>query len=73
MSDPVRAALQAVIDTHGDGWTVSDYVVTMGLERLEAGELETTPWWYAPPTQAEWVTDGLIMALEDMRAEVEAD
>lgn len=74
MSDPIRAAIQQLLDDYGDGWTVSDFVVVMGLERVTRdGELETMPWWCAPPQQAEWVTDGLIIALDDMRNRVELD
>lgn len=75
MSDPVRDALQQILDGCGDGWALSDYVVVMGLERVGSdGELETMPWWMAPARQASWVTDGLIVALDDMRhTQVEQD
>ncbi|WP_044109866.1 hypothetical protein [Mycobacterium canetti] len=68
-SDPIRAAIQQLLDDYGDGWTLADYVVAMGLECVTAdGTIETTPWWHAPPQQAEWVTDGLLVALTEMRA-----
>ncbi|MGV7585212.1 DUF7213 family protein [Mycobacterium kansasii] len=75
MRDPIRVAIQELLDSYGDGWAISDYVVVMGLERVGAdGELETMPWWHTPPRQAQWVTDGLIVALDDMRnADVEQD
>jgi hypothetical protein len=67
MSDPVREAIQTILDACGDGWTLDSYCVVMGLERVNsAGEIETTPWWTAPSSQAEWVTDGLIIALDRM-------
>jgi hypothetical protein len=69
VSDPVRAALQQILDACGDGWTVADYCVVMGLERVNSdGEIETTPWWTAPTQQATWITDGLIIALDRMHA-----
>lgn len=69
MNDPVRAAIQQVLDSHEDGWALSDYVVVMGLERVGSdGELETMPWWMVPARQASWVTDGLIVALDQMRS-----
>jgi hypothetical protein len=74
VTDPIKTAIQTVLDQHGDGWTCSDFVVAIGLERVDSdGELETMPWWYAPKAQAEWVTDGLIIALDSMRNPVEAD
>lgn len=73
-ADPIRTAIQQVLDAYGDGWTIADFVVVMGLERVSStGELETMPWWCAPPQQAEWVTDGPIVALDDMRNQVEMD
>lgn len=72
MTDPLRAAIQQLLDDHGDGWAVADYIVVMGLERVGSdGELETMPWWTAPHSQASWVTDGLIVALDDMRSSVQ--
>jgi hypothetical protein len=73
--DPLRSAIQQMLDACGDGWTVADYLCVIGLERVGAdGELETMPWWMAPDRQASWVTDGLIVALDDMRRNsVEAD
>lgn len=67
MSD-IRAALQAMLDQHGDGWQVAQFVVALGLERVNAdGELESSPWIYAPAQQPEWQTDGLMDAAMELR------
>ena len=31
-----------------------------GIERVVDGEIEATSWYWAPPSQPEWMTDGLI-------------
>jgi hypothetical protein len=74
VDDPLRAAIQQTLDILGDGWTLASYVCVMGLERVGGdGTLETIPWWTTPAGQAQWVTDGLIIALDDMRCTVEQD
>ena len=63
----IRAAVQALLDAEGDGWHIAQYVVCMGLERVNsAGEIESTPWLWAPPSQADWMTAGLIESALDM-------
>lgn len=70
----IAAAIQSLLDREGDGWHLRDWVVVVGLERINAaGEVETTPWMSAPVSQPDWVTDGLIAAGEDMRANAEID
>ena len=66
----VRAAVQALLDTiDADGWCVAQLVLCMGLERVNgAGDIESTPWVWAPKSQAEWMTDGLIETALNMRA-----
>jgi len=67
--DPIRAGIQHALDSIGDGWNAAHYVVCLGLERVTSdGELETCPFWFAPPEQADYITDGLLMAVEDARA-----
>ncbi len=57
-----------MLDAHGDGWQVAQYMIALGLERVDSdGRLETTPWVYAPPEQPEWQTDGLLEAAMDLR------
>ena len=74
MSD-IRAAIQAVLDSYGDGWQVAQYVACLGLERVNSdGELESSPWILAPPQQPEWMTDGLLEAALEMRhTDIDAD
>ncbi len=64
----VRAAIQVVLDAAGDGWHVAQFVISMGLERVTTdGDLEATSWLWAPPHQAEWMTDGLLDSAREMR------
>lgn len=61
----VAEALQLLLDTEGDGWTLSAYVIAMGLERVTAdGSIESIPWSYAAPNQPCWATTGLLDELD---------
>lgn len=61
----VERALQLVLDA-GDGWTLSAYVVALGLERvLPDGTIESIPWSFAAPNQPVWATRGLLDELDD--------
>lgn len=66
-SDRVRKALQDLLDAEGDGWHMSHFVVILGLERLDDGELVTSAWLTSPVGQPDYVTDGLITAAQDLR------
>lgn len=72
-ADPIRAAIQGALDSCGDGWTVSQYVVVMGLERINDGAIEATAWMWSPPGQPDWMTAGLLDAAMDMRERAELD
>jgi hypothetical protein len=61
MSEPIREAIQAFLDTIGDGWTVTNFCIPMGIERVNAGEFESTVWMYEPPFQPNYTTDGLLL------------
>lgn len=64
----LRAAIQALLDD-GQGWQLTHYVVAMGIERMNSeGKIESAAWLAAPDSQAEWITDGLIAAADEMRA-----
>lgn len=64
----VRAAIQAVLDKVGDGWQLGpSFVVAMGLERIVGGELEAVAWYMTPQGQADWATDGLLLAVIAVR------
>lgn len=70
----IRAALQKLINADGEGWQVSDFVIAVGLQRLQAdGTLDSTPWVWAPPNQPEWHTDGLLRAAQELRDDAEID
>jgi hypothetical protein len=70
LTDRIRQAVQAVIDAEeGEGWTVTQYVVAMGLERIHDARIESCGWIWAPPDQADWMTVGLLEAGLEMRAE----
>lgn len=72
--DAIRAAIQQLLDEAGDGWQLAHFVVAVGLERVTSdGVVETTPWWLAPKQQAEYVSDGLLLAVEEMRSAIEAE
>ena len=69
MIDSLRAAIQAVVDADPEGWTVNHWVIAIGLERVTAdGDVESTPWWIAQPGQPEYVTDGLLHRVDEIRA-----
>ncbi len=46
---------------------MSHFVVILGLERLDDGELVTSAWLTSPVGQPDYVTDGLITAAQDLR------
>jgi hypothetical protein len=70
LTDRIREAVQAVIDAEeGQGWTVAQWVVAMGLERiLSDGTMEGCSWYLGPPEQADWITAGLLEAALETRA-----
>jgi hypothetical protein len=64
----IHDAIQAMLDAHGDGWHCAQYVVCMGLERVNAdGEVESLAWLWAPSEQPDWQTDGLLDAVTALR------
>ena len=72
--DELLSAIQAVLDAAGDGWTVNQFVVSMGIERITSdGELESTTWWTAPRDQPEWQTTALLNQTLDDRANQDCD
>lgn len=71
----VRASVQAILDASDDpGWQVAQFVICMGLERVTAdGDLESSAWLWAPPRQADWMTDGLLESATDLRCCADID
>jgi hypothetical protein len=55
-----------MLDAEGDGYVVGPLVISMGLERVADDGVESTHWIWTPPGQARWVTEGLLIAAEDM-------
>ena len=70
----IRKAIQQMLDAHGDGgWQCAQFVIVMGLERVTSeGRIESTPWIFTPRDQPEWMTDGLLEAGTNLRADAEA-
>lgn len=68
MTDPIREAIQRLLlDAAGDGWSATQYVIVMGLEKIHPdGSLESTAWHYAPTDQPDWQTAGLLDHALDM-------
>lgn len=66
--DRVRDAIQsAILDAAGDGWTLGQYVICMGLQRLESdGSVASTAWVWSPLGQPTWQSLGLLEAGQDM-------
>lgn len=59
--DKIREAIQEFLDTEGDGWTLTQFVIAMGLQRINSdGSLESIAWYHAPDGQADWQTSGLL-------------
>lgn len=65
----LRAALQLLLDEEGDGYSVTQHIVCMGVERLGAdGDIQSGAWSWAPPDQPEWMTTGLLEEVINSRA-----
>lgn len=62
MTDPIREAIQRyLLDAAGDGWSVTQFVLAMGLERINSdGAVESTAWYWAPEGQPTWQTTALL-------------
>jgi len=75
LHDRIREAVQAVLDAEeNQGWTVAQWVVAMGLERIVSdGTMESCSWLMGPPDQAYWMTTGLLEAAFDLHGSAEVD
>ena len=71
MSTParkIREAIQALLDAEGDGWTVTEFVIVMGIERFDAaGNIEADDWTWSPTEQPDWKNAGLLTTAFDKR------
>ena len=69
----VRHYIQQLLNNAGDGWSLGQYVLCLGLERVTSeGQLECTAWVWSPPGQADWMSDGLLQACIDLRQSCDA-
>ncbi len=69
----LRAAIQRLLDESGDGWVVDQFVVSLGLQRMNGDHVESTAWVWAPGEQPDWQTDGLLQAALDLRADADIE
>jgi hypothetical protein len=72
--DRLRATLQYLLDCEGDGWQLAHYTVLLGLQKIDSNDAVTnTTWMIVPLDQPDYVTDGLVRAAEDMRANADIE
>ena len=66
--DAVRDAIQSrILDAEGDGWSLTQYVICMGLQRINPdGVVESTAWVWSPTGQPDWQSLGLLEVGQDM-------
>lgn len=68
MKDIIRESIQAMLDTYSDGWSLSHFVIPMGLERVNSeGFIESVVWLYSPTSQGEYITNGLLLEAEALQ------
>ena len=68
----LRNAIQKLLNQEGDGWVLNEFVMALGLQKLNSeGDIESTAWVWAPADQPDWITDGLLRAASELR--VDAD
>ena len=73
--DRLRAALQSLLDSDDpDGWLLTHYVIIMGCNKMTAdGKVTNTAWMVAPDGQADYITQGLMAAADEMQANAEIE
>jgi hypothetical protein len=72
----LRNAIQKLLNQEGDGWVLNEFVIALGLQKMNSeGEVESTAWVWAPADQPDWITDGLLRAASELRedADIETD
>ena len=71
--DKLRAAIQAVLDDE-EGWLLTHYVVIMGCNRMNPdGRVTSTAWMCSPDDQADYITQGLLAAADEMQANADIE
>ena len=72
--EKIREAIQAYLTAEGDGWSLTQFVVAMGLERMDSdGNIESLAWYCAPKDQADWHTKGLLQNATDLHETSDVD
>lgn len=74
MPEYIREAIQRFLDETGDGWTLTQFVVAMGLQRINSdGSLESIAWYASPTDQPDWQTGALLEQASELHSEAEID
>jgi hypothetical protein len=72
--DRLRNAIQRLLNEEGDNWVLSQFVLALGLEKINSeGHVESTAWVWAPADQPDWITDGLLRAASELREDADID
>ena len=70
----LRNAIQRLLNAEGDGYVLNEFVLALGLQRIDGdGNIESTAWVWAPADQPDWITDGLLRAASEMREDADID
>lgn len=70
--DYLREAIQKLLNESGDGWSLTQFVVAMGLEQLNSdGTVESVVWYHAPENQPHWQTGALLDRALELHEEPE--
>ena len=70
----LRNAIQKLLNAESDGWMVQEFVLALGLQRMNSdGHIESTAWVWAPAEQPDWQTDGLLRAASELREDADID
>lgn len=72
-AEKLRAALQSLLDAHGDHWQLAEHVVVMALERVGPDGIESVVWYWTPAEQAWWKNAGLLEAAARMLDDADTD
>jgi len=72
--DRLRNAIQKLLNAEGDGYVLDQFVLALGLQRINSdGVIESTAWVWAPAEQPDWITDGLLRTATELREESDID
>ena len=72
--DRLRNAIQRLLNAEGDGYVLNEFVLALGLQRMDSeGTVESTAWVWAPAEQPDWITDGLLNAAAELREDSDID